>query len=174
MKKLVITLLCSAPMFAQAPDYTTNTSSARSLQGGVLSLITRSAEKMNAENYSFKPTPEVRSFGQIIGHIADAQYLFCAPVLGEKKAPAPGVEKGKTTKAELLVALKTAFDYCDQAYKAITEPNASEKVSFFGGDRTNLSVLSFNTMHLYEHYGNLVTYMRLKGVVPPSSEPRKP
>ena len=94
-------------------------------------------------------------------------------MLGEKKAPAPGVEKSKTTKADLLVALKTALDYCDQAYKAVTEPNASEKVSFFGGDRTNLSVLSFNTMHLYEHYGNLVTYMRLKGVVPPSSEPRK-
>ena len=174
MKKLVITLLCFAPIFAQAPDYTTNTSSARSLQSNVRSVIMRSAEKMDAENYSFKPTAEVRSFGQIIGHIADAEYMFCAPVLGEKKAPAPGVEKNKNTKADLLVELKKAFDYCDQAYKAVTEPNASEKVAFFGGERTNLSVLSFNTMHLYEHYGNLVTYMRLKGVVPPSSEPRKP
>ena len=170
MKKLVITLLCFAPIFAQAPDFTTNSSSARSLQGNVRSVIMRSAEKMDAENYSFKPTPEVRSFGQIIGHIADAQYMFCAPVLGEKKAPAPGVEKSKTTKADLIVALKTAFDYCDQAYKAVTEPNASEMVSFFGGDRTNLSVLSFNTMHLYEHYGNLVTYFRIKGMVPPSSK----
>ena len=72
--------------------------------------IIRAAEKMPEENYAFKPTPEVRSFGQLIGHVADAQYLFCSAVLG-KPNPAPGVEKSKTTKAELVQALKDAFAY---------------------------------------------------------------
>ena len=133
--------------------------------------ITKAADKMAEENFSYKPTPEVRSFGAIVAHVADAQYLFCSAVLGEKN-PAPGIEKSKTTKADLTQALKDAFAYCDKAYNGMTDAQAPEMVKFFGREQPKLSVLSFNTMHNMEHYGNIVTYMRLKGLVPPSSEGR--
>ncbi len=134
--------------------------------------IIRSAEKMPEENYAFKPTPEVRSFGQLIGHLADSQYAFCSAVLG-KPAPNLAVEKSKTTKADLVQALKDAFGFCDPAYDGLTDAQASALVKFFGGDQAKATVLAFNTAHNNEHYGNIVTYMRLKGLVPPSSEPRK-
>jgi uncharacterized damage-inducible protein DinB len=134
--------------------------------------ITRAAEKMPEENYAFKPTADVRSFGQLIGHVADAQYLFCSAVLG-KKSPSPNVEKSKTTKADLVQALKEAFAYCDAAYDGMTDAQAAAQIKFFGQDQAKVTVLSFNSFHNNEHYGNIVTYMRLKGLVPPSSEKRQ-
>ena len=133
----------------------------------------RSAEKMPEENYAFKPTEVVRSFGQVVGHVADVQYLFCSPVLGEK-SPAPRIEQTKTSKADLIAALKDAFAYCEKAYDAMTDASAPELVKLFGGDTPKLGVLMVNNAHTAEHYGNLVTYMRLKNVVPPSSEPGSP
>ena len=141
------------------------------LHGMAKNNIIRAAEKTPEENYSFKPTPEVRSFGQLVGHIADAQYLFCSPVLG-KPNPAPGVEKSKAAKADLVQALKDAFTYCDQAYDGMTDAQTAALVKFFGADQAKVTVLSFNTAHNNEHYGNIVTYMRMKGLVPPSSERR--
>ena len=134
--------------------------------------LTRAAEKMPEENYSFKATPDVRSFGGLVGHVADANYMFCSAVLGEA-APVKGIEKSKTSKADLVQALKDSFAYCDKAYDGMTDAAAAQKVKFFGQERPKLGVLAFNNMHDYEHYGNIVTYMRLKGLVPPSSEPRK-
>ncbi len=149
------------------------------LSGGIKGIynitkdnVARAAEKMPEENYTFQPTPEVRSFGQIIGHVADAQYLFCSAAIGEKN-PAPGIEKSKTTKADLVKALNDAFAYCDKAYNAMTDAHAADTVKFFGRDQAKLTILAFNSAHNMEHYGNLVTYMRIKGLVPPSSEPRK-
>ncbi len=133
--------------------------------------IIRAAEKMPEEHYAFKPTADVRSFGQLIGHVADAQYLFCSPVLG-KKNPAPGIEKSKTSKADLVQALKDAFVYCDAAYDGLTDAEAGVMVKFFG-EQAKATVLSFNTAHDNEHYGNMVTYLRMKGLVPPSSERRQ-
>lgn len=133
--------------------------------------ILRSAEKMPEENYAFRPTPEVRSFRQLLGHIADAQYMFCSAVLG-KPTPAPGVEKTKTSKADLIAALKEAFAYCDSAYAGMTDAKLAETVKFFGREQARATVLSFNTAHNNEHYGNIVTYLRMKGIVPPSSERR--
>ena len=130
--------------------------------------VIRSAEKMPEENYSFKPTPEVRSFGQLVGHVADAQYEFCAPVKGEKKESS--VEKTAKTKADLVAGLKEAFSYCDAMYNSMTDANAADKVKFFGREMTKMGVLTFNTVHSEEHYGNMVTYLRMKGLVPPSSE----
>jgi len=134
--------------------------------------VVRAADKMPEENYAFKPTPEVRSFGQIIGHVADAQYLFCSSATGETN-PAPGIEKSKTSKADLVKALNDAFAYCDKAYNGMTDAHAADMVKFFGRDQPKLSILAFNSAHNMEHYGNLVTYMRIKGLVPPSSEQRK-
>jgi uncharacterized damage-inducible protein DinB len=137
---------------------------------GVKAILLRSAEKMPEENYAFKPTDGVRSYGQIIGHVADAQYLFCSAVVGEKN-PAPKIEQTKTSKADLVAALKDAIAYCDRAYDGLTDASATQTVKFFGGDTPKLGVLSTNAMHSIEHYGNLVTYMRMKNIVPPTSEP---
>lgn len=170
MKKII--LLLSVPLaFAQSPSDPLSAGN-KVLYNIVKGNLLKAADKMPEENYSFKATPDVRSFGQIIGHVADAQYLFCSPVLGEKN-PAPGVEKSKTTKAELVQALKDAFAYCDKAYDGLTDTQAAQTVKFFGRDQPKLTVLSFNSAHNDEHYGNLVTYMRLKGLVPPSSEQRR-
>jgi len=133
-------------------------------------ILLRSAEKMPEENYNFKPIDTVRSYGQIVGHVADAQYLFCSIALGEKN-PAPKIEQTKTSKADLLAALKDAFAYCDKAYNGMTDASATQMVKLFDFDAPKLGVLTVNNMHNMEHYGNLVTYMRMKGVVPPTSEP---
>src|SRR5260370_13616313 len=127
------------------------------------------AEKMREEKKQLKPEPAVRSYGQILGHIADSNYLFCSTVLGEN-SPSPGIEKTKTTKTELRAALHDAFSYCQRAYDALTDASANETVKAFGQERNKLGALWFNASHNLEHYGNLVVYMRLKGYVPPSSE----
>jgi len=135
----------------------------------VKGIVVRSADKMPEENYSFKPVDTVRSYGQIVGHLADAQYLFCSLALGEK-APGLDIEHTKTSKADLVAALNTAFAYCDKAYDSMTDASAAQTIKLFGNDAPRMSALIVNNMHNMEHYGNLVTYMRMKGIVPPSSE----
>ena len=141
--------------------------------GRVKDILLRSAEKMPEENYTFKPTDAVRSYGQIVGHLADAQYLFCSVALGETN-PAPKIEQTKTSKADLIAALKDAFAYCDKAYDGMTDASAVQTVKLFGNDAPRLDALTVNNMHNMEHYGNLVTYMRLKNIVPPTSEQQAP
>jgi len=142
----------------------------RTVYAGVKKMLLRSAEKVPEENYGFRPTEAVRSFGQIIGHVADSQYIFCSVALGEKN-PTPNVEKSKTSKADLIAALKESFAYCDKAYDAMTDAAGREMVAFHGMDAPKLGVLNVNNVHSVEHYGNLVTYMRMKNIVPPTSEP---
>jgi uncharacterized damage-inducible protein DinB len=140
------------------------------MYGQLWNIVLRSADKMPEANYSFKPTDTVRSYGQILGHVADAQYLFCSIAMGEKN-PAPRIEQSKTTKADITAALKDAFAYCNKAYDGMTDASAVQPVKLFGSDTPKLGVMIVNTAHTMEHYGNLVTYMRLKNIVPPSSEP---
>ena len=137
---------------------------------GMKAIVLRAAEVMPEEGYSFKPVDTVRTFGQILGHIADSQYLFSSKVLGEK-SPAPQVEKTKATKAELIAALKEAFAYTDKAFDGMTDASAAEMVKLMGGDAPKLGVLTTNSLHTVEHYGNLITYLRMKGLVPPTSDP---
>ncbi len=171
---IAVIVLCVVATSAQGPAQAGNPIAAgqKMLHSMIKNNIIRSAEKMPEENYAFKPTPEVRSFGALLGHVADAQYLFCSAVSG-KTSPAPGVEKSKTAKADLVQALKDAFAYCDPVYDGLTDADAGTMVKFFGGDQAKVTVLAFNTAHNNEHYGNIVTYLRMKGLVPPSSEPRK-
>jgi len=132
--------------------------------------VIRAAEKMPEENYSFKPTPEVRSFGQLVGHVADANYMFCSVASGEAN-PAKNIEKTKTSKADLVAAMKDAVAYCNKAFDGMTDAKGGQIVQIFGSMKAaKLTVLSLNTAHTDEHYGNMVTYMRLKGLVPPTSE----
>ena len=138
-------------------------------------FVTRSAEKVPEDLYSFQPTKDVRTFGQIVGHIADANYLFCSGIKGEKSPKEMmAIEKSATTKADLQKALAESYAYCDAAVAGLTGAQMADKVDFFGMEQTKLSMLGFAAVHSFEHYGNLVTYMRLKNIVPPSSEQKPP
>ena len=137
--------------------------------GMIKGVVARTAEKVPEELYSFKPTPEVRSIGQLLGHIADSQFGMCAAAAGEKP-PQTGIEKNFQSKAQLSKAVVESNAYCDKVIAGLNDAKGMEIVQFFTGPTPRLHVLTFNIAHSYEHYGNLVTYMRLKGIVPPSSE----
>jgi uncharacterized damage-inducible protein DinB len=143
----------------------------KALYEGTKNNLTRSAEKMPEQDYSFKPTPEVRSFGELVGHLADYQYVFCSAAAGEKP-PVSGIEETKHSKAELIQALKEGFAYCDKVYAGITDAKLADMVKLEGRSMAVLTALTVNTSHNNEHYGNMVTYLRMKGLVPPSSERR--
>ena len=129
----------------------------------------RAAEKMPDAEYAFKPTPEVRSFGQQVAHVADDQYNLCAPARGEvRKAAYRDIETRLSSKDELIAALRAAFAYCDSAYDALTDSSGTAMVA--GRRRTRFGMLNWNVWHTWEHYGNVVVYLRLKGLVPPSSQ----
>jgi uncharacterized damage-inducible protein DinB len=171
---LFIALAVATPAVAQETLPASAVGMVKTMQSNfnyVKDLIIRSAEQMPETDYAFKPTPEVRSFGQLVGHVADANYFICSTVLGETN-PSPGVEKSKSSKADLAVALKASYEYCGKAY-AISDANTGAKIKLFGQEQTRLSGLLLNSTHNWEHYGNIVTYLRLKGQVPPSSQPMK-
>ena len=109
----------------------------------------------------------------MFAHIADGQYEFCGAAIQGKPVD-KGVEKTAKGKTEIVKALNEAFAYCEAAYADLTDAKAAETVKFFGMTATRLGIMDFNVAHNMEHYGNLVTYMRLKGIVPPSSAPRTP
>jgi uncharacterized damage-inducible protein DinB len=159
-----------APQAESAPPANPITASERGLYSFMSSAVIRAAEKVPEANYSFKPTPEVRSFGQLVGHEADANYMFCSLATGEAN-PSKDIEKTKTSKADLVAALKDAVAYCNKAFDGMTDSKGSQIVQIFGSMKiARLTVFSLNTAHTDEHYGNMVTYMRLKGIVPPTSE----
>jgi uncharacterized damage-inducible protein DinB len=134
--------------------------------------ISKAAEQMPEADYAFQPTPAVRTFGQLIGHLAGSQNLICSNALSETpKAGEDAIEKNVKTKAELVAAFRASTEFCMRAY---SQPDAalSEATTLFGSASTRLAALARNTVHDGEHYGNIVTYMRIKGMVPPSSQPR--
>jgi len=137
----------------------------------VKGYITKAAEQVPESLYSFKATPDVRSLGQLFAHVADGNIEFCGPVSGGK-APAGDTEKTKTTKADIQKALAASFAYCDSVYASMTDAEGAKIVDLFGMKLPKLSILGFNTAHDFEHYGNIVTYMRLNKMVPPSSQGR--
>jgi uncharacterized damage-inducible protein DinB len=138
----------------------------------VKGYVLKAIDQVPDDLLAFKPTPDVRSMGQLFGHIADGNFLICG-MATEKKPEMQGVEKSKTSKADLKAALEASYKFCEAGFDGLTPATANESVKFFlPGAHTRLGVLTFNTAHNFEHYGNLVTYMRLKGLVPPSSAPR--
>ena len=175
MKRIAFALatLLAVPAMAQtvAPVANPAVSTSKDLWADFTNNITKSAEQMPESDYSFKPVATVRSFGQLIGHVAGSQYMFCALALGEPARAEGDVENKVTTKAGLVAALKASTEYCQRAY-AQTDAGSAAPIKLFGQDRTRLYALIMNAAHNAEHYGNLVTYMRVKGMVPPSSQPR--
>lgn len=166
---MTLTLTLCAQQPATAPVANPITASEKGLYLFISDAAVRAAEKMPETNYDFKPTPEVRSFGQLVGHVADANYSFCSQALGVDD-PVKGIEKAKTTKADLVSAIKGSVAYCNQAFDSMTDAKGSEMTKFARFNLARLSLLSLNTAHTDEHYGNMVTYLRMKGIVPPTSE----
>jgi uncharacterized damage-inducible protein DinB len=132
--------------------------------------IVQTAEMLDDAMYTYRPTEDVRTAGQLLAHIANAQYFFCSTAAGTESPNDVNIEETATTKAEIVPALKEAFAYCDSVYGAMTDAQGAEARTMFGNPMAASGVLAFNTTHNYEHYGNLVTYMRMNGIVPPSSQ----
>jgi uncharacterized damage-inducible protein DinB len=172
-----ILLVWGAGSTAQEPASPANplSAGAKRTYGIIKGYIVKAAAKMPEEHYAFKPTPDVRSFGQLLGHIADTNFVVCAAVAGEQPPmggfePATSLEQTKKTKADLSQVLADSFAYCDKMHAGMTDAAGAALTKSFLGEMARLSYLEFNTHHDFEHYGNIVTYMRLKGLVPPSSE----
>jgi uncharacterized damage-inducible protein DinB len=170
---LLLTLsfcLAAAVMFSQNKG-ADNPFSADAKQSytGIKSTLLKAADKMPEENYSFRTTPQVRTYGEMIGHVADIQMMLCGLAKGDQQKP---VAAGKTSKADLTAALKQSFDYCDSVYDSLNDAGGATKVNMFGRQVTKLGVLNFNIAHDNEMYGTMVAYLRIKGIVPPSSEGR--
>lgn len=170
---LVAACAVAAPASAQMDhdmhgDESASLAGVRGLYQTVRGYLVATAEQASPELYAYRPTDEVRSFGEILGHVANAGYGFCSAAAG-MQAPQRGNAEELGSKAEIVAALKASFAYCDDAYDMDAD-RAATAVTFFGQEHTGLSVLAFNMGHAFEHYGNLVTYMRLNGMVPPSSQ----
>ena len=164
-------MFAAQDVFAQAANPLTN--GARVQFRAVKDFIVRAAEKVPEDLYAFRATPDVRTMAQLFGHVADGFFGMCAAAQGEKPSRV-GIEKSMTTKADLVKVLNEAATYCDSVFDKMDDKRGAEIVSFYFGPTPRLSVLYFATTHAYEHYGNLVTYMRLKNIVPPSSEKPTP
>lgn len=134
---------------------------------GVKNNWLKTAEKMPEENYNYKPTPDVQSFGERVAHMA-GQIAGCSRLRGEAKQNAA---TGKTSKADLVAALKASFDECDAAWETMNDTTALEMMAGRGGAQApKIATLIQNNVHLNEVYGATAVYLRLKGIVPPSSE----
>ena len=172
MKRLLLTTLAAAFAcgFAVAQSADPFIAEAKQNYTAIKTNLTKAADKMSEADYAFKASPDIRTFGQLIGHIADSQLRMCAAVKGDQKQ---ATAASKTAKADLVAALKEAFAECDAAFDSLTPANAAEPVNMGRGPgRTKLGTLVYMTTHDNEEYGYLAVYMRLKGVVPPSSEGR--
>jgi uncharacterized damage-inducible protein DinB len=181
MSALVFACVTSPAAFAQTTDVGYADELSPSLAGGANAMhavirrnLAEAAENMPADEYTFRPTPELRTFGQIIGHLVKANFFFCSQAAGEK-SPATADYEQITAKAALVKALNDSFVYCDRVYAATNDANFIQPVQIAhvaGAGSSNTvrgAVLIYNIAHNNEHYGNLAVYMRLKGHVPPST-----
>ena len=140
---------------------------AKQAYNGIKNNLMRAAEKMPDDAYDFKASPDIRTFGALIGHIAVSQMGTCSAVNGAmKKSDAAS----KTKKADLVAALKESSDECDKAFDSLTDANASQMIKGPRGERSRLGMLVGVITHDNEEYGYLAVYMRLKSIVPPSSD----
>ena len=132
--------------------------------------IMKAAEQVPEDKYSFQPTKDVRTFGQILGHIVDGQAAVCSSAAGNEKPYTTDTEKNVSKKLDLVARLKESFATCDIAYASVSDADLSTNTTVFGQPASVSHALALNTAHILEHYGNLVTYMRILGLVPPSSQ----
>jgi hypothetical protein len=172
IRSLVLVIFAGA-LAAQAPNALV--SEAKFPWTVVRDNLLKMAEKMPAEYYTFKPSPEIETFGQRVAHIAGANLRVCQGIIGNQNPPA---RLSVTSKPALIAALKESSAACDSVFDSLTDAAALEKIdSRLGGPfppdpmRTKLSTLYNMIRHSNEVYGYMCVYLRLKGIVPPSSAP---
>ena len=178
----IVVGLLTAPAFAQsapagqAPSQTASAGAvlvriAQNAWAGAKRNIVESADQMPEADYGFKPVDTVRTFGQVLAHVADSNYFYCARSKGEAPPVPDGtLEKTATTKAAIVKALAESVAYCDAVYGSLTTSSAAETVKAGNNQIPRVQPLFSNVSHNVEHYGNLVTYFRLKKMVPPSTK----
>lgn len=171
MKRYSMTILALALAGAlQAQPANPLSAELKSAYNRVKNNFTKAAEKMPEDQYGFKATPELQTFGQRIAHIADSNMSTCSSLKGARKSVDA---RSKTSKADLVAALKESFDECDSVIDSLTDAEATAMVTGGrGGPRSRLASLYGVVAHDNELYGYISVYLRLKGIVPPSSEPR--
>lgn len=170
MKRLSILILTAGlSVFVMKAQDNPFSDDARQTYAMIKDSLLRAAEKMPAEAYSFRTVPPVRTYGEMIAHVADAQIRMCGVVKGE--SPTANATS-KTTKTELVVALKASFDYCDPVYATMTDSAGAAKIKWARWEMSKLGLLNWNISHDNEMYGIIGAFLRLKGLVPPSTEGR--
>ena len=166
---LAVTTLLIAPAFA-APASPAEVYG--KLFSGQAEEVVAAAEAMPADKYNFAPTSGefkgVRTFGQQVTHIAEAQYFFFAG-FGVKPAINPDAITKLTNKEEIVKALKDSYAFAEEAMKTITPENAFEKIAKVDGTDTRASIAAFGLAHTNDHYGQMVVYLRMNGIIPPAS-----
>jgi len=182
MPRMLITaafvLQCATPLSAQTSDggfvealSTSMAANVKAMHATIRRNLAEAADEMSEADYAFKPTPQVRSFGELVGHVATANFLFCSQAKGETAPSTVNYETVQTTKANMIKALNESLAYCDAIYAATTDANFNQAMRMLSSDKQTGrgALLMFNTTHNNEHYGNMVVYLRLKGHIPPST-----
>jgi len=189
MKAFVLTVICVAVLAvgaaarqqtaapAQPRPLPTLVVEVQTIFNNIKNNMTKAADQFPEDKYSWSPTPEVRTWGGLLSHIIDDNNGACFLLAGETAAQPRLDNGGKPTdagkdmkKADIVKALAESFARCDRAFAAVTTENMLERNGT--GNRSKIGALIYDTQHINEHYGNIVTYMRLQGMVPPSSAPR--
>jgi len=174
MKQTILTAMiacvCCAPLLAQGGGMTPGISSElKRAYTSVKNNLMGAANAMPEANYSFAPVPEEMTFGKWVAHVADAQTGTCSALNG---AATRGDAATKTSKADLVAGLQASFDLCDKAFDSLTDANALELVSAGRGQSSRAGALAGVAVHDNECYGSMAVYLRIKGVVPPSTAAR--
>jgi len=168
-------ILCASAASAQMPAQQGPVTLTLSLQRSYAAIknnLTLAAEKLPEADYGFKPSTmaEVRTYGQLFGHVANAQFGACAAARGVPN-PNMGVNnEQKTARAEIIKALADSFAFCDPAFAALTEASGAEIIPQGRGMMARSAILAGLIAHSNEMYGTAGVYMRAKNVVPPSTE----
>ena len=184
---LALACFVAVPAFAQAPAAASAQAPAaqaapaappaqplsatlKGMWDGLKLNLVQSADKMPEADFAFQPTREVMTYGQLLAHVANSSFSYCARGKGEDNPNKEDFQKTRTAKADITKALNDAVAYCDAVYGGMTDAAAMELVKSGQNLVPKARFLITNISHDNEHYGNLVTYMRIKGLVPPSTE----
>jgi hypothetical protein len=164
LKTALLGATIAGALLAQAPSISKEVMQSYT---GIKNNITKLAEKVPEDVYGYKPVDSIRTLGALIGHVADSQLRTCSVVNGEAKTPTAGK---MTAKADLVAALKASYDECDKAFASLTDTNLADSIKTPRGERSKLSALMGLVVHGNEEYGYMAVYLRMKNIVPPSSE----
>jgi DinB superfamily len=159
-----------APAQGQAPKTFTAAADVQRSYTGLKANILKAADKMPAESYSYRPTPEVRTFARVVNHVTEAQLHSCGTLNETAPATLAKVPLDTADKATIVAALQASFAECDKAYAALGDTNLLQNFTLGPSTRARISFAWANVSHDNEQYATLALYMRLKGLVPPSSE----